>query len=232
MDCQHWVLYHPGWKIFGVISGVGEDEDSPFIIPEKWHVIDVSKEKIIIEREESGGFLSSIFSVKPPYVVATNDKLVLNKNKCQSEPIETSSGEYDVFDFGNKIIFSRCYNKNSQGHFPWIWLSDGVIEKDFRTGLPDRKIFYYSDFQQVPLSNFSSPVRKKPFRTPPLQGKETFRFCKNWRLAFYKPYWSGPLVAATFHDPETGRLLKTVPVRELNPYLNIGLRRGMGMEVD
>ncbi|MBK6905478.1 MAG: hypothetical protein IPH04_22425 [Saprospirales bacterium] len=215
-------------KYLGVISGVGEDEDSPFIIPEKWHVIDVSKEKIIIEREESGGFLSSIFSVKPPYVVATNDKLVLNKNKCQSEPIETSSGEYDVFDFGNKIIFSRCYNKNSQGHFPWIWLSDGVIEKDFRTGLPERKLLYYSDFKQVPLSNFPSPVlTEKTFQDSlPLQGeRDNIRFLqKIGDSLVYKPYWSGPLVAATFHDPETGRLLKTVPVRELNPYLNIGLR--------
>lgn len=38
----------------------------------------------------------------------------------------------------------------------------------------------------------------------------------------YAQSWGGPLIAATFHDPASGKLLKTVNVRDRNPYLNIG----------
>jgi len=40
----------------------------------------------------------------------------------------------------------------------------------------------------------------------------------------YNQYWSGPLILATFHDPSSGKLLKTVNVRDRNPYLNIGFK--------
>lgn len=37
-------------------------------------------------------------------------------------------------------------------------------------------------------------------------------------------FWRGPIIAATFHDPETGKLLKTINLRDRNPYLNIGFK--------
>ncbi|MFZ2895751.1 MAG: hypothetical protein WA008_07465 [Saprospiraceae bacterium] len=138
-------------KYLGIISGIGEDEDSPFIVPKKWHIIDVVQEKIVIEKEEAGGFLSSDFNISPPFVVATSDKLVLNRNKCRDGYDQALSGEFAVFDFQSKTIFFKCYQGKFQGYFPWIWLPDAVVEKDFYTGLPDRKRFYYSDFRQAPL---------------------------------------------------------------------------------
>lgn len=40
----------------------------------------------------------------------------------------------------------------------------------------------------------------------------------------YAQSWGGPLIATTFHDPVDGKLLKTVNVRDNNPYLNIGFK--------
>lgn len=139
-------------KYLGIATGIGESEDAMYTVPEKWHIIDLEKEKIIIEQEKAGLFVSSIIDVNPPFIVETGDKLVLSTQGCPETQPNYSSAEYRVFDFNKMKIYSRCYQKNEpSGYSPYVWTHDGVLEKDFYTGSPDRKLFYTSDFEQHPL---------------------------------------------------------------------------------
>ncbi|NUQ24065.1 MAG: hypothetical protein HUU34_08935 [Saprospiraceae bacterium] len=53
--------------------------------------------------------------------------------------------------------------------------------------------------------------------------KDNIRFLQRaGEKLIYDQSWSGPLIAATFHHPASGILLKTINIRDRNPYLNIG----------
>jgi hypothetical protein len=69
-----------------------------------------------------------------------------------------------------------------------------------------------------------APAEKNTIDTiaKPAQQADNIRFLQRVNNELiYANVWSGPVIAATFHDYKTGELLKTVNIRDRNPYLNI-----------